>query len=69
MVEQAIDETRIVIVVVGFKQDQENSVYYEKLHDPDSADIGFSIWKAFMKGADFASVRFIKKNKLFGGSK
>jgi len=63
MVEQAIDETRIVIVVVGFKQDQENSVHYEKLHDPTPDSVGMSLWNAFVKGADFASVRFIKKKE------
>jgi hypothetical protein len=60
--EQAIDETKIVIVVVGFKQDQENSVHYEKLHDPTPDMVGMSLWKAFVKGATFASVRFIKKD-------
>lgn len=34
MVEQAIDETKVVIVVVAFKLNQENSVHYEKLHNP-----------------------------------
>jgi hypothetical protein len=63
MGEQAIDETKIVIVIVGFKQDQENSVHYEKLHDPTPDSVGMSLWKAFIKGADFASVRFIKQKE------
>ena len=63
MTEKAIDETRIVVVVVGFKQDEENSVHYEKLHDPIPSTVGMSLWKAFVKGADFASIRFIRKKK------
>ena len=61
MVEQAIDETKVVVVVVGFKTSQENSIHYEKLHDPTPTSVGMSLWKAAIKGADFASVRFIYK--------
>lgn len=60
MSEQIIDESKVTIVVVGFKHDQENSIHYEKLHNPKPTDVGMSLWKAFIKGADFASIRFIK---------
>ena len=56
-----MSEPIIVIVVVGFKVDTENSVWYEKLHDPTPDRVGMSIWKAGMKGADFCSVRIIKR--------
>ena len=54
----------IVIVVVGFKVNTENSMHYEKLHDPTAMDIGHSIWKAGVKGADFCSVRIIRKGEV-----
>jgi hypothetical protein len=61
MAQQVVDKTKIVVVVVGFNQKLENSVHYEKLPDPTPTDVGMAVWKAFIKGADFASVRFIKK--------
>jgi len=53
----------IVVVVVGFKSDRENSVHYEKVHNPTSESVGRALWKAYVKGADFASVRFVKERE------
>jgi hypothetical protein len=52
---------KIVVVVVGFKADKENSVHYAKIHNATAETVGLSLWKAYQKGADFASVRFIRE--------
>jgi hypothetical protein len=49
------------IVIVGFKVDEENSVHYQKIRDANPEKIGLSLWKAYEKGADFVSVRFIRE--------
>jgi hypothetical protein len=54
-------EPTVVVVIVGFKSNMENSIHYEKLHVATPSNVGMSLWKAFAKGADFASVRFIKQ--------
>jgi len=56
------------IVAVGFKVSQENSVYYEKSEtiktnftskDSIEETMGKMLYRAWVKGSEFVSVRFI----------
>lgn len=66
-----IEEINMKIVTVAFKVSEENSVHYSKktLPTPEinleganfEALAGHELLVAFLKGADFVSVRFIRK--------
>lgn len=56
------EEPKVTIVIVGFNVKQENSVLYEKLHDPTPTSLGNVLFKALaLKDCDFVSVRRIRK--------
>jgi len=52
----------MIVVIVGFKVNVENSIYYHKLDTPSDSELGKHLNIAFhSKGCDFVSVRRILK--------
>jgi hypothetical protein len=54
----------ITIVIVGFKVQTENSVFYKKMANPSERDLGVTINKALRDNkCDFLSIRAISRGE------
>ena len=58
----------MVYVIVGFRVDSENSVYYKKCRDIE--ELKHALWVAFeRKKADFVSIRRVHESTEHGSGK